>query len=400
MSVYVRGRVWWCEFQVAGDRRRQSTEVPADRPRREAQKAERAIRAAVEAQARRRAARAYTLSEACALWLAERGALLGEDRTQQETMLLRLCTLFDGDPPVASIDGAAVAGALGRRRVMTYGRKAPKRVSESAVVRDTIAPLRRVLNYVADVHQAEIQRISWGKLTTGQPKGRGRTLRVDQEEAFWNAIRPDYRDFVEFAILATQRRSQLLATWDAWNAAAATLRVQRLKKKPGAAIEHREVHMGPRAAALIEAQRGRHPTFIWTYEVQGWAVDPHTGLKIRVSTGARRPITKEGLKQIWRRKARVAAAPGFRVHDLRHHGATALVRETGSLELARDRLDHSSITVTSQFYAHVLDDDARHAAGAIESAIARPRVTKDSEGDSQSPHKSPHKPASRKRQSA
>ena len=80
---------------------------------------------------------------------------------------------------------------------------------------------------------------------------------------------------------------------------------------------------------------------IWTYEVQGWVSDPATGSKIRAPTGERRPITAEGLKQAWRGKAVRDAAPGFRFHDLRHHGATALVRKTGSLELARHCLDHS-----------------------------------------------------------
>lgn len=396
MSVFVRGRWWWCEFQIAGERFRRSTGVSKGKPRRMAEKVERAIRTKLENDLRRRRGRDFALSEACALWLAERGVLLREDRKQQEAQLLRICTLFDGDPIVSEIDGALVARALGRRRAQTVGRKAPRPPSESAVVRDTIAPLRRVLNYVASVHGAELQRISWGKLTTGQPRGRGRTLRADQEDAFWAAIRSDYREFIEFAILATQRRSQLLAKWEDWDPARSTLTVKRLKKRPGAAAEYREVRLGARAAALIEAQRGRHPVMIWTYEVQGWATDPSSGKKIRVPTGERRPITAEGLKQIWRRKARVAAAPGFRVHDLRHHGASALVRATGSLELARDRLDHSSITVTSQFYAHVLDNDARLAAEAIEGAVAKPPM----EPDRKSPHKSPHKPAARNKRKA
>lgn len=392
MSCYKRGGMWWCEFEIKSERHRHSTDVPSDRPKREAEKAERALRTKLESTARRRAARAYTLSEACAIWLRERGALLGEKRANQEASLLRSAALFDDDPLIADIDAAMVATVLGRRRAQTYGKKNPRRVSESRVIRDTIAPLRRVLNYMEEIHRAEIQHFRWGKLTTGQPKGRGKTLREDQEEAFWNAIRPDYRDFVEFAMLAMQRRSQLLCRWTAWDPAAATLEVKRLKKKPGAAAEFRKIHLGERAAALVEAQRGRHPEMIWTYEVQGSAVDAETGKRYRAPTGERRPITAEGLKQIWRRKARVAAAPGFRVHDLRHHGATALVRQTGSLELARDRLDHSSITVTSDFYAHVLDDDARRAAVAVEAAVRRPSMGVNSE----SPHKIPHNRAKEK----
>ncbi|OYX60804.1 MAG: hypothetical protein B7Y89_15320 [Novosphingobium sp. 32-60-15] len=56
----------------------------------------------------------------------------------------------------------------------------------------------------------------------------------------------------------------------------------------------------------------------------------------------------------------------FRLHDLRHTRATRIVRNTGSLLLAKSALGHSNVT-TTQRYAHVLDDDTRKALDAGES---------------------------------
>ena len=54
------------------------------------------------------------------------------------------------------------------------------------------------------------------------------------------------------------------------------------------------------------------------------------------------------------------------MHDLRHTRATRIVRQTGSLALAKEALKHKSIATTLR-YAHVLDDDTRRALDESES---------------------------------
>lgn len=398
MSVYRRSRVWWCEFQVAGERVRRSTGVATDQPKREALKAERTIRTKLEADAKRRAERDYTLSEACAIWLRERGVHLAEETKEQEAALLRLCALFDDDPLLRDIDGAAVAKALGRRRAMTVGPKMKRAVSEARVIRDTRDNLRRVLNYMKAVHNAAIVDIAWKELTIGvaSPSG-GRELAEAEEPAFWTGVREDYRDLVEFLMLAMVRRNEGLLKWEQVPLGANAIRVRVQKRKPGSPVEHRTLALGGRAMALIEAQRGRHPEFVWTYEVQVWRADPVTGRKVPTPSGERRPITPAGLASLWKTKRVREGAANFRVHDLRHHGASALVRETGSLKLASDRLGHSSIAVTSKFYAHLLDEDAKHAADAVEKAV---RARRTLPAETESPHKNPHTERKRKRGAA
>jgi hypothetical protein len=399
MSVYKRGSVWWCEFQISGERIRESTQVPATASKRAAEKAEREIRSREEKRARRHRLRDYRLSEACEFWLRERGALLREGAKPVRRALARTCALFDGDPLLREIDGAVVATALTRRRALTVGARRKRPVSEARVLRDTIANLRRVLNYMAKVHGAQLAEtpIAWGELTTATQRGAyaGRELAAHEEEAFWATRREDYAAFVEFLMLSSLRRGEALARWTNWDPARSALRVRRQKKKPGAPEEWRWVTIGARGAALIEAQRGRHPEWIWTYDARVWVRDEASGHRVQAPSGERRPITKEGLKSLWRRKHRQAAAPGFRVHDTRHHSLSALVRATGSIELARDRADHADVRTTSDFYAHVLDDDARRAADAIEATVRGPKSARKPE----SPHKSPHSATPRKRKS-
>jgi hypothetical protein len=399
MSVYKRGGVWWCEFQILGQRVRESTGVPAGESKRAAQKAEREIRTREEKRARRHRLRDYRLSEACDFWLRERGALLREGARPLRRALARTCALFDNDPLLREIDGAAVAEALTRRRALPVGAKQQRPVSEARVLRDSVANLRRVLNYMAKVHGAQLAEapIAWGALTTATERAThaGRELAAHEEEAFWATRREDYAEFVEFLMLSSLRRGEALARWTDWDPARQALRVRRQKKKPGAKEEWRWVSIGARGAALIEAQRGRHAEWIWTYDARVWVRDAESGHRVQAPGGERRPITKEGLKSLWRRKHRQAAAPGFRVHDTRHHSLSALVRATGSIELARDRADHADVRTTSAFYAHVLDEDARRAADAIEATVRGPKAARTSE----SPHKSPHNATPRKRKS-
>jgi integrase len=61
-----------------------------------------------------------------------------------------------------------------------------------------------------------------------------------------------------------------------------------------------------------------------------------------------------------------AEVENFRFHDFRHTRGTRIVRATGSLAAAKAALAHRSINTTLR-YAHVLDDDVRHALDASES---------------------------------
>jgi integrase len=60
-----------------------------------------------------------------------------------------------------------------------------------------------------------------------------------------------------------------------------------------------------------------------------------------------------------------------RVHDLRHGAATLLLAKGVPLKLIQNLLGHSSIAVTSAFYAHVADELKQTAADAMDSMFNR-----------------------------
>ena len=51
----------------------------------------------------------------------------------------------------------------------------------------------------------------------------------------------------------------------------------------------------------------------------------------------------------------------FRFHDLRHDGATKVLRKTGNLKLTAKLLDHADTATVSKTYAHVMRSDTAEA---------------------------------------
>jgi integrase len=68
-----------------------------------------------------------------------------------------------------------------------------------------------------------------------------------------------------------------------------------------------------------------------------------------------------------------AGLPAIRFHDLRHTAATLLLQQRVPAKVVQERLGHSSIGVTLNVYAHVIEDMQAEAAATIEAAV-RPIV--------------------------
>jgi integrase len=62
-----------------------------------------------------------------------------------------------------------------------------------------------------------------------------------------------------------------------------------------------------------------------------------------------------------------------RIHDLRHSAASLLLAKGVPLKLVQDLLGHSSIAVTSAFYAHVADEMRQQAANAMDALFGPAR---------------------------
>ena len=64
------------------------------------------------------------------------------------------------------------------------------------------------------------------------------------------------------------------------------------------------------------------------------------------------PLDPFRLTDTWRRLSLKAGAPGFRLHDLRHHHASMLLRANVHPKVVQERLGHSTIAVTLDIYSH------------------------------------------------
>ncbi len=66
-----------------------------------------------------------------------------------------------------------------------------------------------------------------------------------------------------------------------------------------------------------------------------------------------------------------AGLPHSRFHDLRHTAATFLLAQGFTLEDVKNLLGHSSITLTSNTYGHVLEQRQQQVAAGMDAILGR-----------------------------
>jgi hypothetical protein len=119
-----------------------------------------------------------------------------------------------------------------------------------------------------------------------------------------------------------------------------------VRRKTKAKGEHwAKLKLSSDAIAVLSTEMAKWPgDEIWTYVVQRGK-----------DQGKRVPITYPALRRVTDTAFKRANIRSFRSHDLRH--TSKLLRLTGNLKLVADKLHHTSIGVTSKFYAHINDDE-------------------------------------------
>lgn len=257
-----------------------------------------------------------------------------------ETMLLEL---------------AAIRRAAGRLGL----KKAWQPVDEQTINRSVFDALRPVLRRAAVTWKASVAIIDWNGLYTPRSKAglSTREMPMAKQTEFFAKLRIDLHEPVSFLLIHGARSGAMLAMeWPHVDFDAGIFRVRRKTREPG---EHwQEVPMTAASRALLLAQRGRHPKFVWTYVVHR--------RHARFAKGARRPLTKSVLRQVKRAVTRIGMET-FRVHDLRHTMARRTLRTTKNLRVVQRALGHADIATTA-IYADVLIDDVRD--GLEETAAA------------------------------
>lgn len=361
MSVYKHAKSpsWQFDFQIDGYRFSGSTGIAKSRPKREAEKVEKAERRKAERlceEIKRSKREPLRLRAAADRWWAEVGQHRKE--TDLKSALRWLVDQIGADRFLHEIGNDDLARAMAARRthLVKAGRDAEgnqlyRTISPRTANRTVVLLLKRLMRYAFDAWDVTI--LTWPKWKVHlaeEPKRPIAELSLEEEDHLAAAGRGDYADIREFATITGLRRSECLLTWpqvDFDNG------VIRLVAKGGIP---RIVPLSRRAYEILWAQRGRHKEWVFTYVAERTRTEPRTRRKL--VKGERYPITKEGLKSIQGRLFRRAGVKK-RWHDLRHTSGMRTLRATGNLKLVQKQLGHANITTTAKFYADAMVEDVR-----------------------------------------
>ncbi len=239
----------------------------------------------------------------------------------------------------------------------------------------------------AVLHHALDDAVKWGLLVRNvadavEPPKKARTeMQVWNAEQVGRVLRAAADDPLEalwrLAIYTGMRRGELLALkWSDLDLDAGALSVQRSlgrgrtsrleEGEPKSRSGRRRIALSPSVVESLKRHRVRqleHRLAVGdAYEDRGYLFANETGAHIHPNTLYRRfqDLTKR------------AGVPTIRFHDLRHTSATLLLAQGVHGKIVQERLGHANIAMTLDLYSHVTADMQRHAADALEAALAEP----------------------------
>lgn len=314
MSLFKRpsSPFWWTEFVVKGERVVRSTRTTS---RREAEQFERALRDQVARRTKHTPATpALTVDQACGRYWIEHGRRLRDARNVQR-WLRYIVAGIDKDLPLSELSTRHVTQFVADLR--TKGR------GEIAINR-TVTCLQGVHNRAAKKWEESVRVIDWREMKTKE-RPRVRFLEHAEAQRLMDALPEHIKRVVLFILTTGLRKAEAFRlAWDKVRTGSVLVIV-----KGG---YEREVALSPEAALVL-------------------AETPRDGRYVFDTTNWRKHFEA----------ARIAAdVPDIRWHDLRHTLATWLGRSGAPLEVIRDQLGHSSISVT-QKYRHVVSSEVRES---------------------------------------
>lgn len=304
MSVYKRGRVYWVEFQVRGQRIRQST---GEDNKRKAEAYEKALRSQIADDlhhSRTGNATQKTYADALLRWL---------DSGAPESMLshARNTRPYLDDVKLEQVPASAHDMKVDMR----------KRGLSILTINRRLAVVRRILNLAYDEWDWISQPLG-RKIGLYSEKGTARELYLSPEEVTELVSHMQNEDAAKVTLLAAYtglRQGEILGlTPENWQDPYIVLKGKGTKNKR------------PRKIPIVDAAK--------------WLVTPPFNLK------------QYGIRKHFE-AARVAMErPEIRYHDLRHTFASWLAKNPAiPLTVIRDLMGHSSLAVTSK-YTHLRDD--------------------------------------------
>lgn len=281
-----------------------------------------------------------TVDDACGLY-AEHGETLPSWPTIDYML----------DALVKGLGAAKLLSEVSQRDLQTYFAKRRHGRSNATVNRE-IENCRSVWRRAAKARFDVGEMPDWMDLMLDVPERAPRELSLEEEPALFGQLRADLIDVCDFALKSGWRRAEVMGLrWSDCDLQA----MQATTRIKGGAVVRRP--LTPTLIAIIANQPKVGP-FVFTYICQK--------SRGKRRAGQRYPMTPSALRTGWAAAKTAAKIEAFRFHDLRHTRGTRIVRATGSLAAAKEALKHRNIRTTLR-YAHVLDQDVRHALDASES---------------------------------
>ena len=381
MSVYrhKNSPFWQFDFQIDGYRFSGSSTVPRAKGKRDAQAYEAAEREKADELVRKirdSGTAPLTLQRACDRWWNEHGRHLSDPDI--EARLGWIAQQIGPETLLHAITDDMVSQMVAARRLHTRrsgrddnGTQLYRPITNRTVNKTTVSLLARVMHRARNNWNVTILREpNWKRHWLPEVKRPIREISYAEEARLDDEEAADFTALRRFAIIQGLRRREVLLRWPQVDF---DIGVVRLIAKGGLP---RVVPLSREAYAILWAQRGRHPEWVFTFVAQRTRLcpkrkDPKTGERFRFVKGERYPISYYGFGS-HKRTAWARAGVDARIHDLRHTTGSRTVRSTGNLKVTQELLGHSDIAITAKFYANVMVEDVRDA---LEATAARQPAT-------------------------
>lgn len=343
MAVYKRGKVWWYNFTIKGQRYRHSTGARTKEAALQIEKRDRD--AAVLGTLRQ----SLTLEDAADLWFAAKkaGSKDAKNAAQRIVIMLRH---IPGDTQVADIGARMITEAMTSRRFETIrrgrnGKDTGKALSNTTINHDIIdATTRPILRYASRNLEAQVRDIPWASLRLKEPPPIVSWF-TDEQIAAWSSHLPVWhRPILHFMLRYGVRLKEAFFDLEHIHDGPAGMDIYTRDRKNGPQV----VTLIDEDAADIRARAGRARaaglSTVWIREMKN---------------GSLRPVHWRGFQSASDRALDLAGIKARPAHDARHHAGTTLLRRSGGdLAAVKELLGHEAIASTMR-YAHTSRDDLR-----------------------------------------
>jgi integrase len=377
-----KSRFWQAEIWIEGQQHRRSTKCTT---RREAEAAARQIEADLIEQhkAETAAGASLALKDVGARYMLHVGDHhAGADNT--ERLVALLLKFFGPDKLVPDITHDDALRLRTWRRKQETGPKDARRPISNATVNDTVEQLKKLCTFVKAARVQLPHEPKWVDLWLEEAEPTPRELSTAETARLIKALnetREDYQPVFEFAWLSLKRKTEiytLLWSHVKWD--------HGIIERPGKRDKLVRVDITDDIREILwPLYQRRHDhcgvpeaaDYVFTFTAERTIDKTIRGKRHHFVKGKRYPISRDGLRRVWddlRTRARLTGSDNFRFHDLRHDGATKVLRAKGNLKLVAKLLDHGNTVTVSKTYAHIMRDDT--AAALADLAAARKAADK------------------------